>query len=64
MQKSIAMGAVVVLAVGIVAAHSTRAALHRPTAQAAVTESRPMSPLQLMRRDRASLDQADLQAAF
>ncbi len=67
MKKSVAFGAIAILAFGIVAAHSLGIGIgpSQPATQAAPAAAKPMSPLQLMRRDRETIGQADdLQAAF
>lgn len=69
MKKSVALGGIAIVALGIVAAHSagigTLLSATHPTTQApAVAASRAMSPLQLMRRDRDTLPEDDVAAAF
>jgi hypothetical protein len=55
MNKSVAVGAVVVFALGAVAFHSLTADTVGTAAQPVV--AKPMSPLQMMRRDRDSMMQ-------
>jgi len=56
-----AVGAVVAFALGVVAFHSITADTVGPAAQTGV--SKPMSPLQMMRRDRDAAMQVDDEAA-
>ena len=67
MKKSVALGGIAIVALGIVAAHSVRPFLpvmHPATHATAVASPRAMSPLQLMRRDRDTLPENDVAAAF
>lgn len=52
MNRSVAIGALVVFALGAVAFHSVTGNMVGPTTQPTV--AKPMSPLQMMRRDRGA----------
>ncbi len=64
MKKSVVFGAIAVLALGIVAAHSIGMGPSQPATQAAPAAVKPMSPLQMMRRDRDTIAQDDVEGAF
>ncbi len=61
-RSMVAVGAVVVLALGVVAFHSMTADMVGAAAQPAV--AKPMSPLQMMRRNRDAAPQPVESAAF
>ena len=66
MNKSVALGAVVIVALGVVAVHSIGGGGPQSATVAAVAPAavKPMSPLQIMRRDRETVAEGDLEGAF